>query len=154
MNEIELAKWLHDNYEEVAKNENWDTQENCKVDFDSLPDSNKQTMIKIAYRLLNFNLLRLYFISKLLSKDKIYRIIKGDEVNCIHAAIMRELSGEQRIVLRDKLIRRTPPVCNKECKCIQCGCVDSSACSGGCHWIWVDREKGTGLCSQCKTSHS
>ena len=59
MNKIELAKWLHDNYEEVAKDKEWNTQENCKVEFDTLPAANKQTMIEIAKRLLNFDLLRL-----------------------------------------------------------------------------------------------
>ena len=63
MNNIELAKWLHDNYEDVSKKNNWNTQENCKVEFDALPDANKQTMIEIAGRLLNFNLLRLHFVS-------------------------------------------------------------------------------------------
>lgn len=62
MDKIELAKWLHDNYEEVAKEQNWNTQENCKVEFDTLPDANKRTMIEIADRLLNFNLLRLHFV--------------------------------------------------------------------------------------------
>jgi hypothetical protein len=37
-----------------------------------------------------------------------YRIIKGDEVNSFHSAIMRELDVEGLIALRDKLIRRTP----------------------------------------------
>lgn len=62
MDKIELAKWLHDNYEEVAKEQNWNTQKNCKVDFDTLPEANKRTMIEISHRLLNFNLLRLHFV--------------------------------------------------------------------------------------------
>ena len=62
MDKIELAKWLHDNYEEVAKKEEWNTQDNCKVEFDNLPDANKRTMIEIANRLLNFDLLRLSFV--------------------------------------------------------------------------------------------
>jgi hypothetical protein len=63
MTKNELAKWLHDNYEAVAKDQNWNTQEKCKVEFDTLPDANKRTMIEIADRLLNFNFLRLYFVS-------------------------------------------------------------------------------------------
>jgi hypothetical protein len=63
MTKIELAKWLHENYEAVAKDKNWNTQENCKVEFDTLPDANKKTMIEIAGRLLNFNLLQLHFVS-------------------------------------------------------------------------------------------
>mgnify|MGYP001454576809 CR=1 FL=1 len=62
MTKEELAKWLHDNYEAVAKEQNWDTQQSCKVEFDTLPDANKRTMIEIADRLLNFNLLRLHFV--------------------------------------------------------------------------------------------
>ena len=63
MDKIELAKWLHDNYEEVAKEQNWNTQENCKVEFEALPDANKQTMIKLAGRLLNCDLLHLHIVS-------------------------------------------------------------------------------------------
>ena len=63
MTKIELAKWLHENYEAVAKDENWNTQQSCKVEFDTLPDANKRTMIEIADRLLNFNLLQLHFVS-------------------------------------------------------------------------------------------
>jgi hypothetical protein len=62
MNKEQLAKWLHDNYEEVAKEKDWNTQQSCKVEFDTLPDANKRTMIEIADRLLNFNLLRLHFV--------------------------------------------------------------------------------------------
>lgn len=62
MTNIELAKWLHDNYEAVAKEQDWNTQQSCKVEFDTLPDANKRTMIEIADRLLNFNLLRLHFV--------------------------------------------------------------------------------------------
>ena len=67
MTKIELAKWLHENYEAVAKDENWNTQQSCKVEFDALPDANKRTMIEIADRLLNFNLLRLHFVKVELS---------------------------------------------------------------------------------------
>jgi len=62
MTKEELAKWLHDNYEAVAKEQDWNTQQSCKVAFDTLPDANKRTMIEIADRLLNFNLLRLHFV--------------------------------------------------------------------------------------------
>lgn len=62
MTKQELAKWLHDNYEAVAKEQKWNTQQSCKVEFDTLPDANKRTMIEVADRLLNFNLLRLHFV--------------------------------------------------------------------------------------------
>lgn len=61
MTKEKLAKWLHDNYEAVAKENDWNTQQSCKVEFDALPDANKRTMIEIADRLLNFNLLRKHF---------------------------------------------------------------------------------------------
>lgn len=62
MKNIELAKWLHDNYEEIAKAKGWNTQESCKVEFDTLPTANKQVMIEMAERLLNFDLLRLHLV--------------------------------------------------------------------------------------------
>lgn len=80
MTKEELAKWLHDNYEAVAKEQNWNTQQSCKVEFDTLPDANKRTMIEIADRLLNFNLLRLHFVIKSLPDDyEIYQ--KAHEVD-------------------------------------------------------------------------
>jgi hypothetical protein len=38
----------------------------------------------------------------------------------------------------------------KEATCTVCGCTDSKACVGGCWWETVDREAGTGVCSNCK----
>ncbi len=64
MSKEQLAKWLHDNYEEVAKEKEWNTQENCKVEFDALPNANKQTMIEMAERILDFKLLRLHFVNQ------------------------------------------------------------------------------------------
>lgn len=80
MTKEDLAKWLHNNYEAVAKEQDWNTQQSCKVEFDTLPDANKRTMIEIADRLLNFDLLRLHFVvgrseQLLFSPDDIERII-------------------------------------------------------------------------------
>ena len=47
-----LAKYLHDNYEQIAKRTNWDTQKKCKVDFEDLPTKNKNTMILLAGKLI------------------------------------------------------------------------------------------------------
>ena len=49
---IVLARYLHDNYEMIAKKQNWNTQENCKVDFSDLPVGNKNTMILLAGKLI------------------------------------------------------------------------------------------------------
>jgi hypothetical protein len=76
MNKLELAKWLHDNYEEVARKENWNTQENCKVEFDTLPDANKRTMIKMAERLLNFDLLHFHIVSNC-ANDKLKQELRN-----------------------------------------------------------------------------
>lgn len=38
-----------------------------------------------------------------------------------------------------------------EARCTKCGCTDSQACEGGCSWVTVDREAGTGVCSSCDT---
>lgn len=76
MDKLELAKWLHDNYEEVAKTKGWNTQESCKVEFDNLPDDNKSTMIEIADRLLNFNLLSKHFVSGSFLADEFHEWIE------------------------------------------------------------------------------
>ena len=50
--DVELAKWMHDTYEEVALEIGWETQPKCKTQFDKLPTENKITMIEVAGRLL------------------------------------------------------------------------------------------------------
>ena len=51
MKTAELAKWLHDNYEEIAKKHKWNTQEGCKVEFEDLPEKNKKTMMSMARKI-------------------------------------------------------------------------------------------------------
>ena len=53
MTKHELAEWLHDNYEQLAKAENWQTQEITRVKFEDLPAENKSTMLALADRMLN-----------------------------------------------------------------------------------------------------
>lgn len=33
--------------------------------------------------------------------------------------------------------------------CACCGCTDLRACQGGCSWLAVNRDDGTGVCSNC-----
>ncbi len=47
----ELAKWLHDRYEEIAKKQNWETQKITRVEFEDLPEENKRTMISLARKI-------------------------------------------------------------------------------------------------------
>lgn len=51
MSAEELAKWMHDQYEEIASEMGWNTQESTKVEFEDLPASNRATMIELAHRL-------------------------------------------------------------------------------------------------------
>lgn len=51
--ENDLAKWLHDQYEDIAKDKNWETQKECKVEFVNLPEKNKAVMIELAKRILS-----------------------------------------------------------------------------------------------------
>ena len=41
-----LARMFHDSYERIAKEVGWKTQESCKVEFDDLPEENKQVMLR------------------------------------------------------------------------------------------------------------
>ena len=50
---LQMAKFFHDNYEEIANSEGWKTQDKCKVEFEDLPEANKQTMLKVCERWLN-----------------------------------------------------------------------------------------------------
>lgn len=49
---IELARFMHDNYEELSKEVGWKTQDSCQVEFDDLPEANKIVMFKIAERVI------------------------------------------------------------------------------------------------------
>ena len=40
-----MAMFMHILYEEKSKEAGWDTQKKCKVEFDDLPEKNKQTKI-------------------------------------------------------------------------------------------------------------
>lgn len=53
MDKSKLAEWLHDNYEELAKANDWQTQEITRVKFNDLPQANKDTMLALADRLHN-----------------------------------------------------------------------------------------------------
>jgi hypothetical protein len=47
-----LAIWLHTTYENLSLEEGWETQEECKVMFDNLPQKNKNVMLKLACALI------------------------------------------------------------------------------------------------------
>lgn len=47
-----LARWMHEQYEEIAEKRNWKTQERCRVEFDDLPEENKKVMIDLAERII------------------------------------------------------------------------------------------------------
>ena len=44
----QLAKDLHDAYEQYSKNAEWKTQKKCQVEFKDLPEANQIVMISIA----------------------------------------------------------------------------------------------------------
>ncbi|MFJ4515245.1 hypothetical protein [Streptomyces sp. NPDC088816] len=44
----------------------------------------------------------------------------------------------------------TPSAVEGAPRCVRCGCTDSQACVGGCHW--VANRRGVSLCSTCATS--
>jgi hypothetical protein len=50
---LPLAKYLHENYEELSKKTGWETQKNCRVDFEYLPEQNRKVMEGLAYKLIS-----------------------------------------------------------------------------------------------------
>ena len=50
--EIALAEWMHNQYEEISKQQKWETQKNCQVKFKDLPKENQEVMIALAKRLI------------------------------------------------------------------------------------------------------
>ena len=53
MNKEELAKLLHNEYERLSKLYNWDTQKDCKVEFNKLPENNKKVMLWLSEFIIN-----------------------------------------------------------------------------------------------------
>lgn len=51
-NIVDLAEWMHNNYEEIAAKENWQTQKKCKVKFMDLPIENRRVMMELAKRII------------------------------------------------------------------------------------------------------
>lgn len=50
----QVAKFMHNTYESKAHEEEWKTQEKCQVPFDDLPEANKNVMLYVAYKTINF----------------------------------------------------------------------------------------------------
>lgn len=50
----DLAKFMHEVYEEKAVVHGWATQEKCRVPFDNLPEKNKETMIAVAEQVYGY----------------------------------------------------------------------------------------------------
>lgn len=59
MNKLELAEWIHDEYEFLAEQVGWATQGNCKVPFNELPMANRRVLTILASRLLKMENVRL-----------------------------------------------------------------------------------------------
>ena len=49
-----LARFMHNDYERIAKKNNWNTQKKCKVSFSNLPIENKLTMIEVAQNIIKW----------------------------------------------------------------------------------------------------
>lgn len=45
-----FAEYLHEEYEAAAADAGWDTQDGTSVDFDELPEANRETMLGLARR--------------------------------------------------------------------------------------------------------
>jgi len=50
----DLAVFMHNEYEKIAKEKCWNTQKKTQVKFDKLPEENKETMLEIARRVMNW----------------------------------------------------------------------------------------------------
>ena len=80
MNEEVLAEWLHNNYEEISKEQKWETQKKCRVKFKDLPEENKKVMLALAKRILKRKGLKL--ISYVCPMCNYEFKEKEDAINC------------------------------------------------------------------------
>lgn len=53
INPEHLASLFHRSYEFHSKNEGWETQENCRVQFEDLPEENKKVMILVCGEIID-----------------------------------------------------------------------------------------------------
>ena len=51
-NTLRLAKFMHEEYENMARLQDWETQEKCRVSFEALPEKNIKTMLGVAQQIL------------------------------------------------------------------------------------------------------
>lgn len=49
----ELARFMHERYEEIAKEEGLENQDKTKVDFDELPEARKETLFRLAEEIMD-----------------------------------------------------------------------------------------------------
>lgn len=52
MTAMDLAKFMHYTYEDMANRVGWETQENCRVPWEELPITNQATMFGVACAVL------------------------------------------------------------------------------------------------------
>ena len=50
---LSMAIWLHDYYEQFAKEVGWQTQKGTSVHFKDLPEKNQEVMLKLAEVVIN-----------------------------------------------------------------------------------------------------
>ena len=50
----DLAIFMHNEYEKIAKEKGWNTQKKTQVKFNKLPEENKETMLEIARRVMTW----------------------------------------------------------------------------------------------------
>ena len=51
-NTLRLAKFMHEEYENMARLQGWETQEKCRVSFEALPEKNIKIMLGVAQQIL------------------------------------------------------------------------------------------------------
>ena len=50
----DLAKFMHERYEALSKDEGWETQSTCRVEFEDLPEENKKVMLGVAGSVIGY----------------------------------------------------------------------------------------------------
>jgi hypothetical protein len=53
MGKEELAKFMHDTYEKLARENGWRTQECCQTPWETLPTANQEVMLELAQAILD-----------------------------------------------------------------------------------------------------
>lgn len=92
----DLARDFHETYERLAAGEGWETQKNCRVDFDDLPEANRNLMMAVSIEIYERHVRTLTAENEVLKASK--QIVDWVNVEERIAALTTKLSEAEAML--------------------------------------------------------